>query len=60
MFIFIILLVIIKTIFGVIFLGYWIPLKMGYPKIGVAIAGLLTSPILLITFLIVFEDELFF
>ena len=33
---------------------------MGYPKIGVAIAGLLTSPILLITFLIVFEDELFF
>ena len=44
---------------GVAFVLYWIPKKLGYPKVGKILAGLFALCIAALLFTAVFEDELF-
>lgn len=44
---------------GIGLLFYSIPKKMGYPKVGKYLAGLFALAILVIVFMIIFEDQLF-
>lgn len=46
-------------IVGLIYLFYWIPKKMDYPKVGKYLSILVGLFFLVITFLSVFEDQLF-
>lgn len=52
--------IILFILIGVIYLGYWIPKKMGKPKVGVLISATLVIGVILIISSIVFEDYLFF
>ena len=52
-------LILIFATLGIIFLAYWIPKKLGYPKTGIYISIILTLLIVIITTLTIFEDDLF-
>ena len=52
-------LIIIALAIGLIFLSYWLPKKLGYPKLGKALAKLLGLSFIILTVYIVFEDQLF-
>jgi hypothetical protein len=45
---------------GIIYLGYWIPKRLGNKKLGKWIAGTLTMCVFALILSVVFEDELFF
>lgn len=51
--------ILIFVTLGIIFLAYWIPKKLGYPKAGIYISIILTLLIVIITTLTIFEDDLF-
>lgn len=44
---------------GLIYFAYWLPKKVGYPKVGWLFSGILTVTFLYFTIIIIFEDELF-
>jgi len=44
---------------GIVWLFYWIPKKIGYPRVGKILAGVVGIFFIVITFLSVFEDQLF-
>ena len=44
---------------GIVWLFYWIPKKIGYPWVGKILAGVVGIFFIVITFLSVFEDQLF-
>jgi hypothetical protein len=52
-------LIFISLVAGVIFLAYWVPKRIGYPKTGKYISIILTLSIVIIAALTVFEDDLF-
>ncbi len=52
-------LIMIGIAIGIGFLFYYIPKKMGYPKVGKYLSGLFALAILLLVFMTIFEDQLF-
>ena len=52
-------LIMIGIAIGLGFLFYYIPKKMGYPKVGKYLSGLFALAILLLVFMTIFEDQLF-
>ena len=50
----------IGIIIGLIYLGYWIPKRLGKKNLGKWIAGILSVVVMSLIFTVVFEDELFF
>lgn len=52
-------LILISLMAGIIFLTYWIPKRIGYPKTGKYISIILSLLIVILTALTVFEDDLF-
>lgn len=54
-----IILIFIGLIGGLIYFAYWLPKKVGYPKVGWLFSSILTVTFLYFTIIIVFEDELF-
>jgi len=59
-FYFLILIILLLILIGIIYLGYWIPKKMGKKKIGIIISRVLAVGLILVILSIVFEDKLFF
>tara|TARA_B110000240_G_scaffold194322_1_gene241746 strand:- start:1536 stop:2108 length:573 start_codon:yes stop_codon:yes gene_type:complete len=55
-----ILIIIVLILIGIIYLGYWIPKKMGKRKIGILISRILAIGIILMILSFIFEDNLFF
>jgi hypothetical protein len=55
-----ILIIIVLILIGIIYLGYWIPKKMGKRKIGILISRILAIGIVLMILSFIFEDNLFF
>jgi hypothetical protein len=53
------LLMILLIIVGIIFIFYWLPKKLGYPKIGKYLAFFVTILLLIGILMSIFEDELF-
>lgn len=49
----------ILILVGIIYLGYWIPKKMGKKKLGIVISRTLITGVLMLILLIVLEDHLF-
>ncbi len=56
---FIALLIIITIIIGTVFIIYWLPKKLGYPKIGKYLSIFVAFSFLIIILMSIFEDELF-
>jgi len=52
-------LILIPLLIGIVFLVYWIPKIFGYPKAGRYSAIIVTLTIIIITCIIIFEDQLF-
>ena len=52
-------LILISLLIGIVFLVYWIPKILGYPKIGKYSAVIVTLIIIIITCFTIFEDDLF-
>ena len=52
-------LIIIALAIGIVFFLYWVLKKLGYPKLGKALAKLLGLSFTILTLYIVFEDQLF-
>jgi hypothetical protein len=52
-------LILIALVVGLTFLFYWIPKKMGYPKVGKGLAAIVGLFFITLTILTVFEDQLF-
>ncbi|RZF62547.1 hypothetical protein [Sphingobacterium corticibacterium] len=54
-----IILIFVGLVGGLIYFAYWLPKKVGYPKVGWLFSSILTVTFLYFTVIIVFEDELF-
>lgn len=55
-----IILLVFGIIIGLIYIGYWIPKRLGKRKLGKWIAGILSIAVMTFILSIIFEDELFF
>lgn len=52
-------LIVIALAGGLTFLFYWIPKKMGYPKLGKILSTIVGFAFVVLTVLIIFQDQLF-
>ena len=55
-----VLVVILLVLFGIIYLGFWIPKKLGNRELGIIISRILTLVVVLLILSFVFDDYLFF
>lgn len=52
-------LIVIALTVGLVFLFYWVPKKMGYPKFGKILSAIVGIFFVVLAVLIIFEDQLF-
>ena len=52
-------LILLSVVVGFVFLLYWVPKKIGYPRVGKYLAGIVSSLLIILVIWIAFEDQFF-